>query len=141
MNVDALLSRLEKVRKHGQGKWVSCCPAHDDRSPSLAIKEIDGTILLHCFGGCSVDEVTGALGINASDLFPPRERSEHAAKGKPSFDAYQALRALADDVTVLLVATRMVISGEKLSETDMVRLNQSAGRWLEARTFVLGRAA
>lgn len=141
MNIDALLSRLEKVKKTGNGKWIACCPAHADRSPSLAIKEADGTILLHCFSGCGVDEVLDALGIPASDLFPPRERSEHAAKGKPSFDAYQALKAIADDINVLLVANRMVIKGEKLTESDTARLTASAGRLLEARGFVLGRTA
>lgn len=140
--IDALLSRLEKVKKNGNGKWLACCPAHADKSPSLAIKEADnGTILIHCFGGCGVDEVLGALGMDATALFPPRVRSEHVANGMARFDAYQAIRALADDINVLLVATRMVIKGEKLNEGDMALLNQSARRLVDARSFVLGRAA
>ncbi|MEQ1600386.1 MAG: hypothetical protein ABL885_01305, partial [Methylophilaceae bacterium] len=36
--LDTLLSKLDKVKQNGAGKWIARCPAHDDRSPSLAIK-------------------------------------------------------------------------------------------------------
>lgn len=42
--------------------FMCCCPAHDDRSPSLSIKDADnGKILLHCFAGCTFEDVTCAL--------------------------------------------------------------------------------
>lgn len=28
MTAEALLSRLEKVKTTGQGRWIACCPAH-----------------------------------------------------------------------------------------------------------------
>jgi|GEM_PF-899115 len=38
------------------------CPAHDDKTPSLSIREAsDGTPLFKCFGGCSRGEVMQAL--------------------------------------------------------------------------------
>ena len=36
--VDVVLSRLERVRRSG-GSWVARCPAHEDRSPSLSVRE------------------------------------------------------------------------------------------------------
>lgn len=45
MSVSEVLDRLEKVRRRGRGRWIACCPAHDDRNPSLAIGERDD-------GGC-----------------------------------------------------------------------------------------
>lgn len=139
MSADALLSRLEKVRKVGNGKWMACCPAHADKSASLSIRETDdGRVLVHCFAQCGVDEVLGSLGMDASALFPPREQSKHFAKGKPSLDPFQALRALADDAVVVLVACRMALNGESLTENDMNRLSESAGRFQDARTFVMG---
>lgn len=139
-NIDAILNRLHKVKKTGKGRWGACCPAHADKSPSLSISETDnGSILLHCFGGCGVDEVLGALGMNASDLFPRRESSIHAVKGKPSFDAIGALRAICDDLAVVLVAARMTINGEPLAESDMKRLGGSVERIQSARSFVMGR--
>ena len=36
-----ILDRLRGVRKIGDRKWTARCPAHDDRSPSLSIRECD----------------------------------------------------------------------------------------------------
>lgn len=74
-------SRLE--RRAGEiavafgGTWSGAkgmcrCPAHDDRSPSLAIGLGDHAILFHCFAGCSSEAVLTAFarhGIRARDLF------------------------------------------------------------------------
>jgi len=45
------------------------CPAHEDRTPSLSVRDGGDKILVHCHAGCSVDEVCGALGISIRDLF------------------------------------------------------------------------
>jgi DNA primase len=38
------------------------CPAHDDREPSLAIRDRDdGTVLVYCHAGCSQERVIAAL--------------------------------------------------------------------------------
>ena len=39
------------------GKWsgtkgMACCPAHDDRTPSLGVSLGRQAILFHCFAGC-----------------------------------------------------------------------------------------
>lgn len=70
MTVDAFLEELEKVRRNGRG-WTARCPAHEDKSPSLSVREgDDGRILVRCFAGCTVDKVCAALGLRLSDLFP-----------------------------------------------------------------------
>lgn len=69
MNTSELLSRLNKVRKTGNKQWQACCPAHNDHNPSLSITEKDGKILLHCFTGCTSDDICNALQIKQSDLF------------------------------------------------------------------------
>lgn len=56
--------------------WTAQCPAHDDRSPSLSIRELaDGSVLLHCFAGCPTDDVVEALGIGMFELFPVHPRA------------------------------------------------------------------
>jgi len=40
-SIDTLLSRVHKLKKTGDCKWLACCPAYDDKSPSLAIKLAD----------------------------------------------------------------------------------------------------
>jgi hypothetical protein len=69
MPVAEVLSRLKMVRRSRAG-WIARCPAHQDRSPSLSIREGDGgRILLHCFAGCTVEAICVALRIKLSDLF------------------------------------------------------------------------
>ncbi len=47
MSIEALLERLDGIKESGHGKYVARCPAHEDRSPSLAIKECDdGRVLM-----------------------------------------------------------------------------------------------
>jgi 5S rRNA maturation endonuclease (ribonuclease M5) len=41
--------------------WMAICPGHDDRSPSLSIREVDGKVLLHCHAGCNQADVIAAL--------------------------------------------------------------------------------
>lgn len=69
--MEDLLSRLDGYRATGPDKYIARCPAHDDRSPSLTIGlGRDGGILLHCFAGCSAQEVVESVGLSMSDLFP-----------------------------------------------------------------------
>jgi len=65
-----LLSRLRGVRRISNG-WMALCPAHEDHNPSLSVSiGREGRILLHCFAGCSLEEILKALGMRMSDLFP-----------------------------------------------------------------------
>lgn len=60
-----------RARPSGPGRWVGHCPAHEDRDPSLSIRLTpEGKVLLHCFAGCPVEAVLGALGLSWGDLFP-----------------------------------------------------------------------
>lgn len=69
--LDLVLDRLDKVKSAGTGKWVACCPAHNDKSPSLSISEApDGKVLVHCWAGCSARAITAAIGLGLRDLFP-----------------------------------------------------------------------
>jgi hypothetical protein len=63
-----VLGRLKKVRRSGRGH-VALCPAHDDRRPSMSITEVGDRILLHCFVGCSIENICNSLGISVSNLF------------------------------------------------------------------------
>lgn len=80
---DRVLGALAGVRRTGPGRWSAICPAHADRRPSLSIRELDDSrVLLHCFGGCGVDEVVRALGLELADLYPPR-RDRSPGSGAP----------------------------------------------------------
>ena len=95
MTVEEILTRLDKVKKNGSG-WVSRCPAHEDRNPSLSVTEGADNVLLHCFAGCDIDAITAALGIKPYDLFHNNNGAEprrliathpyHDVDGKHLFD-------------------------------------------------------
>ena len=68
MTVDDLLPRLDAVCRSSRG-YVARCPAHADKSPSLAIKEGERGLLIKCWAGCTLDQITAAIGIQVSDLF------------------------------------------------------------------------
>jgi hypothetical protein len=124
---EALLDRLDKVRRTGQCTWLACCPAHDDRTASLSIRETDDCrILIHCFAGCSASEVVAAIGMDIGDLFAPREGSCHV--GKPlrrPFPASDALRAVASEAFFAAAACVSMAAGEPV---DRDRLMLAASR-------------
>ena len=42
--------------------WMACCPAHDDRSPSLSISSgKDGKVLVRCHAGCDQRDLIAVL--------------------------------------------------------------------------------
>jgi hypothetical protein len=117
MTAETLLNQLHKVRQNGTGKWMACCPAHEDRTPSLSIKEdSDGTILLHCFAGCSAEEIIGAAGVEMGDLFPDTDR--HSFYDGPNHTPPRESRGEADLAHIQirhLTALAMVDGGHKLT--------------------------
>lgn len=73
LNSEDFVSRLEKRRRYGEG-WIACCPSHDDKKPSLSVKEADnGHLLIHCWGGCGAADVVAAMGLSLADLFNDSE--------------------------------------------------------------------
>jgi putative DNA primase/helicase len=68
MTLEALLSKLGKVRREGNS-YKALCPAHSDQNPSLSIRQAEEKTLIHCHAGCSTEAVLAALGIEARDLF------------------------------------------------------------------------
>jgi hypothetical protein len=60
MSAEALAQALGG-RRSGR-TWLACCPAHDDREPSLAIRDgDDGRVLVHCHAGCDQRDVLDVL--------------------------------------------------------------------------------
>jgi putative DNA primase/helicase len=56
--------------------WMARCPAHDDRKPSLSIRDgDDGKVLLRCHAGCEQAQVIDAL--RARGLWDENRRRQH----------------------------------------------------------------
>jgi hypothetical protein len=108
--IENILPLLDKVRGRN-GSYQACCPAHDDKDPSLSITETsDGKVLLKCFSGCTAAEIVEAVGLEMKDLFPPsdlsiRERKQYATKKSRE----QVIEALHHELVVMaqIIGTRM----------------------------------
>jgi hypothetical protein len=123
-----LLSRLDRVKRTGDCRWIACCPAHDDCHPSLSVRELDdGRILVHCFAGCDVAEILGAVGLELSDLFPERP-IEHGRRERMPFAALDVLRAITHEALIAAVAASSLARGLTLSDADRERLLTAAAR-------------
>ncbi len=136
MNAAALLDRLEKVRQTGPGRWVACCPAHDDRSPSLSIRETeDGTILIHDFAGCDAQSILAALGLSLGDLFP--DRLKHHAKSIRRRVPLCDLVALLDHESLIVALIGIdMLANKTIDADDWNRLVTAVRRIGEMRDHV-----
>lgn len=133
MSAENLISRLERVKRTGAGRWQARCPAHDDRGPSLSIRELDdGRVLVHCFAGCEVHSVLSAVGLSLDDLFPSRELDHHAKREGRPFPAADILRAIAFEALVVAVAGSAMLAGEPFNAFDLDRLFLAVSRIQEA---------
>lgn len=122
---DLLLSRLEGVRSTGKGKCVARCPSHGDQHPSLSLKELDdGTVLLHCFAGCDAAEVIGAVGLELSDLFPPRSPDGRKPERSP-FNAADLIHLAAWESLIASIVASDIAHGRT---SDRARLVTAASR-------------
>lgn len=72
MRPEAVLDRLNSVRRVGPDRWMAQCPHHTDSTASLSIRIApDGRLLLHDFGaGCRFEEIVRSLGLMARDFAP-----------------------------------------------------------------------
>ena len=132
--MSALLDRLDKVKQTGPDRWIACCPAHNDRSPSLAVRELDdGRILLHDFGGCHVTDVLAALGMEMTDLFPER-LSHHLPPTHSRIPASDLLQIIADEALTVGLIAGWFLDGREIDEHDWDRLSLAVRRIGEARS-------
>lgn len=137
MSAQTLISRLDRVKKTGSGRWLACCPAHDDRHPSMTIRELeDGTVLLHCFSGCGVEQIIGSLGLDFSDLFP--EKPVDRAPIRKPFNAHDVLEAIASETAFVQVFASNLARGVDVSDADRSRLNVAMSRIEQARELANG---
>lgn len=127
MIVNQFLVHLTKVRSIGRDRWQACCPAHEDRSPSLSIKlGGDGRLLVHCFAGCTAREVVESVGMGLADLFPDGAFDREAyARQKQAEEA--ADRAVHDALIVKL-ARCDIAKGKPLTTSQQQEVAEAVGR-------------
>lgn len=122
--IDAVLHRLDKVKRTAPDKWIALCPAHNDKRPSLSIKEAeDGKVLIHCWAGCGAAEIVSAIGLSLADLFTGDRRTvTGSGPMRRPFDFRDALTGIAHEATVARLIVEAVNRGETLDPDALERL-------------------
>lgn len=146
--MNKLVPLLKGVKARGKGQWMACCPAHDDKDPSLAVRETDdGRVLVRCFAGCEASAVVSSVGLTLSDLFP--ETDKHQLR---PFAFAEIERRQKAQVSSRIDHERMVIAlaqadreaGKKLSKSDMDRERKAflylRSQGIEADPMIVVRA-
>lgn len=129
MSAAKLIDRLDGVRATGPGRWIAKCPAHEDRSPSLSVRELeDGTVLVKDFGGCGAADVVAAVGLELRDLFPERPIDHRRKPSRAWLDARDVLSCIAIEAEVLAIAASDLAEGHTFTPADADRIAQAAGR-------------
>ena len=134
---DPLLTRLDRVIPSGPGRWHACCPAHDDHSPSLSVRDDGERVLLHCFAGCDPDDILAAVGLKWSDLYPDRwecaaKRPNEAAR-KHFRKTFAQIHPLEIDQRVLRIVAADRRAGRPQSVEDRARAGLAVERLRAAR--------
>lgn len=136
---DKLTSRLQSVKSAralpGERRAWACCPAHEDKHPSLDVRELaDGRILIVCRAGCGVADVVAAVGLSLSDLFPRdlklapagrKGRGAGQAKTMPQLVSPQEVASAAWHVLACAATMR---EGHALCAEAMLELARVIGR-------------
>lgn len=126
-NIDNLLSRLDKVKSNGSGKWIALCPAHADKRPSLAVKLTDDDkILLKCWCACDVESIISAIGLTLSDLMPEKPQGYNRTRARVTrFSKTEMFDRLLHESIILGLGIRQLLNGKELSPTDIESISKA----------------
>ncbi|MEQ1544697.1 DNA primase [Methyloglobulus sp.] len=123
---EQLLSRLNGVKNTGRDKWLALCPSHDDRSPSLSIKQVDDRILIRCFAGCGYLDVLAAIGLDACALFPDKIPSPYEKpKPVPRFNRSELFDIAISEAGILALGWNDLLVIGNVSEADQERVQRA----------------
>ena len=139
-----LLDRLERIKQTGPGRWIARCPAHEDKGPSLSIRELDdGRVLLHDFGGCGTGDVLAAVGLQMGDLFskplPGNGPAGGYSRSASRIPAADLLELISMEISVVAIVACDMLAHKTISEDDWKRLAQAAKRINAARDHIHAR--
>ncbi len=140
MTLQDFLSRLDGVHGHGN-KFTARCPAHDDHDPSLSITQgEDNRILLHCFAGCSTENIVSAMGLALKDLFPESDDLNYLIQHGQSATEISQLAESGISVAEQAQAVRRIEAREQDCKADAMSIFRPLSEFqeIEAKWLVPG---
>lgn len=133
MNAEPILARLEGVRERAPDRWTARCPAHEDKKPSLSIRDAGDRLLVYCFGGCNVREVVEAIGLRFDDLFADRQIRRTYDSQRPRIPAGERLELLEHEIGVAFFIASDFLTSKTITDEAHERLTKALQRIGSAR--------
>lgn len=130
--IEVVLGHLDGVSKSGKG-YTALCPAHKDKTPSLSVREgDDGRVLINCFAGCLVQDITAGMGLSMSDLFSASERGRRSHR-TPGVNVRELKEAAEFERQILFIVSADRTSGKSIAPSDLERAKIALDRIAMAR--------
>ena len=124
------MNHFDGVRETGNGQYSCRCPAHEDKSASLGIKDgEEGRILLNCFAGCDVKSILDSVGLDWKDILPDNQLYQVE---KHKFNPFAVLKMIRDEVLIIGLASADIRKGKPLNDVEHDRLLKAVGNVRDA---------
>lgn len=130
-----ILSHFSRVRATSKTNAYNClCPAHDDKNASLSIKiNEDGRVLIHCFAGCDIESILGAVGLTLDDIIP--QRIDLLKPQGKAFNPFAILKTMKDEALFVYMCANEIEQGRTLQSSDKEKLLHTIGKLKEAYEY------
>lgn len=130
--IGRLLSRLNNVRRQGEGYRADCPNGHSKAKGSLSIGEDADRVLMHCFACGDTARILEAIGLSLSDLYDRplvgAESRQNRRERQRRFRMHSwssALTVLTYEAQVVLIAAEWAARGRRFEPEDLRRLRRS----------------
>ena len=82
-----LSTKLNKFRRISEGRYLACCPIHDNKNPSFGITLKPNNVwVMHCLGcGANGLDACNALGIDPTLMYPSTDNPRYEKKTRSGF--------------------------------------------------------
>ena len=133
--IEKILSKVDSPKKGNKvGQYSAFCSHQINRKArTLSICELtDGSILLFCHAGCEFHEILKNHGLEAHELYPPRNLSGREPKRNPPLvSTNQCLELLNGLIYQMVIPVCNFCNGVELKESDKEQLLLNAHRALQ----------
>jgi hypothetical protein len=111
---------------------MACCPAHDDKNPSLKVDLKGEKILIKCWSGCSTEDILGSVGMDFDDIFPERPIYQRSSGKQPTLSSSDALRIVKYEAMIIWMYGQDLRNKKTPSEEDHQRFTVAITRVKDA---------
>jgi len=108
MNIDELADHFNHVRMTARG-FTARCPAHDDRTPSLAIDEGATSYLVKCGVGCSFFSIVDAAGLHPLNFKIGNTWTTSSSSAMVGSKARDKMREMRERKGVILTSLHQIV--------------------------------